>query len=80
MVTNTIKRNEILEELKSDWESMEQWVDMKDFHRASMYQTRIETLIELLETHDCGSIGGFDEGQVNRTLEGRYEWVINKNL
>ena len=41
---------------------------------------KAETLIEFIETEDCGSVGGFDEGQKDpRNLLTRFEWICNKN-
>ena len=46
---------------------------------ASKYNHKAAALIELLEIHNCGSVGGFDVAQnslgQNRTLRQRYEWL-----
>lgn len=40
---------------------------------------KAEALIELLEIHDCGSIGGFDQGRKGLySLEERYELLKSK--
>jgi len=48
-------------------------------HRASAYIARAECLIELLEAHDCGSVGGFDKGQPeSQSLFERWVWLYKK--
>jgi hypothetical protein len=43
------------------------------------YMQKAEALIELLEVHDCGSVGGFDEGNKGLySLEERYEALKEK--
>lgn len=79
----------VLERIDDCLKQVDQWahryasVDgvVLDSHHRSAYehQLRAETLIELLEVHNCGSVGGYDDGQQNsgqwRTLRQRYEWL-----
>lgn len=44
------------------------------------YLHQAEALIELLEVFDCGSVGGFDEGQQGLySLEERFDFLRNKH-
>jgi len=46
---------------------------------AFQFMCRAESLIELLEVHDCGSVGGFDEGNKGLySLEERYAALVKK--
>ena len=45
------------------------------------YYIKALSLIELLEVHDCGQMGGFDKGAdvtVGRNLVTRTHWLLNK--
>lgn len=49
------------------------------FERACNYAKKAEILIEVLEVHNCGSVGGYDKGQpFSYDLLGRYEWLVKK--
>jgi hypothetical protein len=52
-------RKEILTEILEDFQSMYQWV-IVDPESYAKYANKAESLIELLEVVDCGSVGGFD--------------------
>lgn len=46
------------------------------------YVHQAEVLVEVLEVHDCGSIGGFDAGMdkmKSYNLFERYEWLYKKH-
>ena len=73
-----IPRQTIVEKLVEHKEAMEQWLENTDLEEAVDYKIKMEALMELLETFDCGSVGGFDKNQTDRTFEGRYKWLINK--
>jgi len=57
------ERIAVLASIANTYEMVLQWAGMKDYQLARDYEVRCETLIELLEVHDCGSKGGFDKGQ-----------------
>ena len=42
---------------------MHQWAGMHSHERAVHYETKAETLIEMAEVMDCGSVGGFGVGK-----------------
>ena len=74
-------RETILKEIEKQFitAKMHNCDDIYSAQRALHALIVAKALIELLEVHDCGSIGGFDGG--NRgisTLEGRFEFLKNK--
>ena len=50
---------------------------------AAKHQIKAEVMIELIESHDCGSIGGFDPEDPKYGKHGdvysRYEWIKRKH-
>ncbi len=77
-----IPRLKILQKIAEHLSGVIQWTEGRcHFSRAAEYQAQAEALIELLEVADCGSVGGFDEGQIggNQTLFARFEWLVNKH-
>jgi hypothetical protein len=63
----------------------QQWLRMGDLPRANEYNIQLETLVEWLECYDCGSVGGFGEGQQDKvnsdyepTLAERTVWLLRK--
>jgi hypothetical protein len=70
----------VLDEIASNLENANAWAVHKNWSNAAKYSLKAEALIELLEVHNCGSIGGFDNGQKpNSTLEERWEWLDGGN-
>ena len=71
---------ELLKEAKDDLQAVMQW--SHDYPRQVEYSIRTETLIELVEVMDCGSTGGFGNGQEYGiepdTLFHRWLWLANK--
>jgi hypothetical protein len=67
----------VIEQIERALLGCHQWMEMGQLTRAMEYQLHASTLIELLEVQNCGSVGGYDEGQQpkDRTLLGRYRWV-----
>ena len=53
-------RVKILNEIFSHFQQMTQW-DVTSPGYTVEYAAKAEALIELLEVHDCGSVGGFDK-------------------
>lgn len=53
------QRIKILNDIFSDLQQITQWLP-NNIDTASMYMFKAESLIERLETDDCGSTGGFD--------------------
>ena len=68
-------RSVILKRIKEELQMLEQWREGDNLNFALDHQTRAIALIELLEVHDCGSVGGFAPGQTDQTIKGRYEWL-----
>jgi len=72
-------RLEMLVEIGEAFLQCCQWSEMHDYKGALKYYCLAEKLIDIIEVKDCGSIGGFDEGQPDGLdLFGRYEWIFNK--
>ena len=73
----------VKEQIRSDLRLIEQWKGSYDWaDNVAKYYHKLEALVELLEIYNCGSVGGFDEGQVDHkryTLEERAEYVLNKD-
>lgn len=74
----------ILANIKEDLESIEQWLELESYGNTLKYATSARRLIELLEVHNCGSIGGFDVigkkhqedmPEFHDSLKGRYAWL-----
>lgn len=78
-------RQSILRAIDQNLEIAEQWKEcpykVEWVARVASYSFKAEALIELLEVHDCGSVGGFDKGQEfpGSDLKKRYVWLKNKD-
>ena len=73
----------VLDEISSNIEQMKAWSKTRHFDNAYKYQIGADVLLGMLEIHNCGKQGGFDEGQNpggfrTYSLEQRYKWVANK--
>jgi hypothetical protein len=56
------------------WQSAPANVDF--IMNVAEYAKKAEALIEMLEIHDCGSVGGFGNGHNgSHNLETRYQWL-----
>jgi len=74
-----ISRLVILQEIADDLHGLIGWAESMSFDTAQKYNAHAESLIELLEVADCGSIGGFDDGQkYNCNLFYRWDWLVKK--
>lgn len=73
-----IPRLVVLQEIFELFGQVRQYAELRDYKFANDYQNRAESLIELLEVFDCGSLGGFDDGQEEQDLFGRFIWLLNK--
>ena len=82
-----ISIDKILDVIESEIQQMYQWsyqfaekrVKAEYVTNAIAHAHRAEALIELLEVHDCGSVGGFDEGnQGIYSIELRYAFLRKK--
>lgn len=76
-------RKKIIEAIEDAFRMEKQWKGSRtSYHCAAEYAARAKGLIELLEVHDCGSIGGFDPEDPNKgkrnSLESRLEWLKEK--
>jgi len=52
-------REKILQEIFECFQQITQWIP-NSFDVSNSYYSKAEVLIELLETEDCGHIGGYD--------------------
>lgn len=68
----------ILKEIDERLKTANQWEDI--VHSGYRFANYVEArgLIEVLETYNCGSVGGFDKGQKDRSLKGRIKWLKDK--
>lgn len=77
-----INRLLILHGIGNSFQGMMQWSKLKTTsgtQKVSECAAQAEMLIELLETLDCGSVGGFDEGQTpTKDLFARWDWLYRK--
>jgi hypothetical protein len=78
-------REKILARIESELNMVFQYLDdLKDGLRmhpgkgVGTYMAKAEALIELLEVHDCGSVGGFDGKSGLLYLEQRFEALQSK--
>lgn len=82
-VRSTIKRAEIIKEIEAQFQQVAQWQEYKDWGRVLVHATCAEAFIELLESIECGSVGGFGvrKGRVQENepdhndLEKRFKWL-----
>ncbi len=79
-----IKRVIILNAIADELGMSSQWLPSNrvgSLESATAHLHRAETLIELLEVHDCGSVGGFDKGQryPNGDVFKRFNWLLRKH-
>jgi hypothetical protein len=79
---NLLTYNGIVRLIENELANRQQWLDMNSLSRALEYENRALALIELLEVHNCGSIGGFDRGQQLKqsdkpSILERWEWLKN---
>jgi len=77
-------RDDILKSIKYHLDSAKSWGGIHgDFLVAAKHQIKAEVMIELIESHDCGSIGGFDPEDPKYGKHGdvysRYEWIKRKH-
>lgn len=69
----------VLDEIEASLQSMEQWAGLGLLGRAHEYYCYVEALVSLLEVHNCGSTGGFDEGQTQtQSIYQRWQWLVKK--
>lgn len=85
-VNASIARTAIIEKLDHHLQQVQQWSSLGSYALAAEYAAKADALIDLLETDDCGSYGGFDvkRGQPSTSsfpgkdrLTVRAEWVKN---
>lgn len=60
---NAIEIKDILTEILSCFQQMAQWAQSCNFDNVAGKKAAAESLIALVEVHDCRSIGGFSKGQ-----------------
>ncbi len=57
------------------------WADKCNYRAQHEHYVAAETLIEVVETLDCGSVGGFGDGQdkmANYSLFERWDYLVKK--
>lgn len=67
---------------QEEWEMYNQWMP-DNFPTAISHYFKMEALVELLEVANCGSTGGFDDGQPDDhslSLAKRYSWLKERAL
>jgi len=79
---DSVKRLDVLKMIGDCLFDAMQWSKYKDpscAHFAVSYYDKAESLIELLEIHDCKSVGGFDKGQPHPgNIFDRFDWLCKK--
>jgi len=69
----------ILKDIKDDIQQINQWrqhIEVDWAQSVAEYSAKAEALIELLEAHLFGSVGGFGPEQIDKSLEGRYNYLV----
>lgn len=66
----------LVKEIKEHILSYKQWKEDDHFNTAAKYGHQLEGLVELAEIKLCGSVGGFDKGQLSSNLMERAAWII----
>lgn len=79
---DSVKRLVILKMIGDHLFDAMQWSGYKEpscLHFAVSYYDKAESLIEILEVHDCKSVGGFDIGQPHpENIFDRWDWLFRK--
>ena len=80
LVGQSLSRQTILKHIGDSLALVVQWSKTPAWcENVVKYHHKAEALIEVLETKDCGSVGGFDKGQPRpRTLFDRWDWLYRK--
>jgi len=80
LVSPSLSRQTILKHIGDSLHLVAQWSETPAWcEKVAKYYHHAEALIEVLETADCGSVGGFDNGQPRpRTLFDRLDWLYRK--
>lgn len=72
----------VVKQIRHELAMVEQWRrEADDVYHAAEHHGILKGLVELLEVHDCGSTGGFGEGQPrghHQTLHDRAAWLLGK--
>jgi len=67
-------------EIRSNLRQIAQWDSFDQINAKAKYYYKLESLVELLEVFECGSVGGFGTGQSrdkHYSLKERAEYVLN---
>lgn len=67
----------ILGQIDNDLINLEHWYKARISANIVRTEEEIDVLLRIIETIFIGQVGGFDNGQKDRTLKGRYEWLKN---
>ncbi len=69
----------LIEQAKEERMMMLQQANSGDYKGASEYENRFTMILEMIETLDCGSVGGFGKGQPsNNKILIRFLWLTTK--
>jgi len=63
-MSKTITRKTILQDAFEAFQQISQWLP-NHIDTAAEYSAQAKALVELLEVHDCGSVGGYDRTNPN---------------
>lgn len=80
-VAKRVSYKYVLNQAGGNLGSIKQWILMQKYERAADHHHRAEALVELIEVLDCGSTGGFSEGQNQagtQYLFNRWDWLYRK--
>ncbi len=81
--TYPISIRRLVKEIRENLNAIEQWKESPDsfcVENVLQYTHYLECLVEFLECYDCGSTGGFGDGQGGgiMDLHERADWLIDK--
>jgi len=68
----------ILKDIENELKNIENWYKLRIAENVFRAERDAETLLYLIEAIFVGRRGGYDVGQRDRTLKGRYEWLCKK--
>jgi hypothetical protein len=68
----------VLPVVQSEKEMRDQWLT-SNLKLAAEHEAKMETLMEVVEAANCGSVGGFDKGQIgDLSVDKRYAWLRDR--
>ncbi len=76
--------NLVLEDLFNDWQQAHLAAEHGSYHRAAERYAKFEAMLDLMETFDCGSTGGYspeirrNNGEGRPSIETRVNFILKK--